>query len=638
MRRILLVTLSITFSLAAFAQKEAQPITSKIEKVTVFLQGAQVERVARQNLGAGKYNLVFNGISPKVDKQSIQLKAEGKLTVLSVTHQVNHIREQEVQEEIKQLENQKEQWTEKIALEKNIKSVYTQEEKMILANQSIKGDATLKATDLKEAADFQRQRLTEIYQKLQESDRTLKKMDAELRKTEKQLTELNQKRDLSTSEVIVAVDVKESMIANFRLSYLVKESSWFPTYDIRVQDISKPIDLDMKANISQQSGEDWKDVKLFLSTGNPNENGTKPVLSPWHLRYYYPVAPASIQIRGASSITNSLSGRISGLSIANGLSGRIINERGEPVAGATVSVKGTTAATASDASGNFSLIMPSGSGTIVVSSVGFLSQEVQAASGYANVVLKPSAESLDEVVVVGYGISGGSSSDNYFYNDRSNKRKREQTDISTTTVYQPTTTVFEITDPYTVANDGKTYTVDINSYELNSLYEYYSAPKLDASAYLTAKVLDWQELNLLPGDANLFFEGTYLGNSFLDVMNAGDTLNLSLGKDKGVVIKRTLIKDYSTRKFLGSNKTDSRQYEILVRNNKQQPIKIILEDQFPISTNKDIEIDKLTYENGKLDDDTKKVTWNISVDSRKEIKQQLGYIVKYPRDKILQLD
>src|SRR4029077_14375184 len=111
-----------------------------------------------------------------------------------------------------------------------------------------------------------------------------------------------------------------------------------------------------------------------------------------------------------------------------------------------------------------------------------------------------------------------------------------------------------------------------------------------------------------------------------------------LGKDKGVVGKRTLMKECSAKKFLGGNKTDSRQYEISVRNNKQQPIKIVVEDQFPVSTNRDIEVDKLSYDNGKLDDDTKKVTWNISVDSKKENKLQLGYAVKYPKDKSLALE
>jgi hypothetical protein len=121
-------------------------------------------------------------------------------------------------------------------------------------------------------------------------------------------------------------------------------------------------------------------------------------------------------------------------------------------------------------------------------------------------------------------------------------------------------------------------------------------------------------------------------------MNAGDTLNLSLGKDKGVVVKRTLMKEYSSKKIFGSNKTDSRQYEIVIRNNKQQSIQLVVEDQFPVSTNKDIDVDKLSYESGKLDDDTKKVTWAMSVDSKKETKLQIGYSVKYPRDKTLQLE
>ncbi|MEI9912937.1 MAG: DUF4139 domain-containing protein [Bacteroidota bacterium] len=633
MRRSISVLLACLYGFSSFSQKDNQQVSSKIEKVTVFLQGAQVERSAKQALVAGKYNIVFGSISPKVDKQSIQLKAEGKLTVLSVTHQVNYLKEQQVQEDIKQLETQKEQWLEKAAMEKNMKNVYSQEEQMLLKNQSIKGDATLKAVELKEAADFQRQRLTEIYQKLQDNDHNLKKMDLEVQKINKQLIELNQKKDLSTSEVIVAVDVKEAMTANFRLSYLVKQSSWFPTYDIRVQDITQPISLQMKANINQQSGEDWKDVKLFLSTGNPNENGTKPTLSPWYLRYYYPVLTSQIQVRGASTIY----GNSGGLSLYNSVSGTVRDEKGQPVTGASVIAKGTATGTTTDVNGNFTMQMPPGGNTLVVSSVGYSSQELTASTGYANVFLKENTMHLDEVVVVGYSTRKEGLDDSY-ESVKSYKNKKEETAINTTTVYQPTTTIFEIENPYSVPNDGKLYTVDINNYELNALYEYYSVPKIDASAYLTAKIIDWQELNLLPGEANLFFEGTYLGNSLLDVLNAGDTLNISLGKDKGVVVKRTLMKEYSSKKFLGSNKTDSRQYEILVRNNKQQPIRIIVEDQFPVSTNKDIEVDKLSYEGGKLDDDTKKINWVFSIDSKKENKLQVGYSVKYPKDKTLQLD
>jgi hypothetical protein len=624
MRRIYFLLCTLSFSFHSIAQKESLQVSSKIEKVTVFLQGAQVERTAQQSLKPGKYNIVFGSVSPKIEKQSIQLKADGKLIVLSVTHQVNHLKEQQVQAEIKQLETQKELWANKITAEKNLKNVYTQEEQLIIKNQEIKGDATLKAQELREAADFQRQRLTELYQKLQETDHNLLKMETEMKKTESQLVGLNQKKDLSTSDIIVTLDVKENTAASFRLAYLVKQSSWFPTYDVRVTDISKPINFLMKANISQQSGEDWNDVKLFLSTGNPNENGTKPDLSPWHLRYNYQGHPNVLQLRGMNSINNS-----------NTVTGVIQDEKGLPVVGATIMVKGTNTATVSDASGIFRIQMTQGLGTLTISSVGYESQEISASSGYAKISLKAQAHALQEVVVTAFGSTGESI---YEASGGSYKRKKDETAIATSTIYQPTTTVFEIESPYSVPDDGKNYTVDINNYELTALYEYYSVPKLDQSAYLTTKVIDWQDLNLLPGEANLFFEGTYLGNSFLDVASAGDTLNISLGKDKGVIVKRTLLKEYSSRKFLGSNRTDTRNYEISVRNNKQQPIKITIEDQLPISTSKEIDVDKLSYKGGKLDDETNKVTWSIELESKKENKVQLGYAVKYPKDKTLLLD
>src|SRR6266542_4459981 len=125
MRKLIIGFVVIMYA-SANAQKDQTSIQSKIEKVTVFMQGAQVERVAKQNLVAGKYNIVFAGISPKIDQQSIQLKAEGKLTVLSVTHHMNFLNEQKVEDEIKQLEAQRELLVDKMNMEKNIQNVYRQ--------------------------------------------------------------------------------------------------------------------------------------------------------------------------------------------------------------------------------------------------------------------------------------------------------------------------------------------------------------------------------------------------------------------------------------------------------------------------------------------------------------------------------
>lgn len=627
--RQLIMPLACLLLLQANAQTKKN-VESKIDKVTVFLEGAQTQRSAKVNLIPGKYELIFASISPSIDAQSIQVKAEGQVTVLSVIHQQNFMKEQQKQEEIKELEIQKEALQEKIALQRNILNVFKQEEALLVKNQQIGGANTgLKAVDLKEAADFQRNRLTEVYQKQMETDRQIRKQETELAKLNKQLSELNQKADISTSEIHVTVNAKETTNSQFTLTYLVRKSGWYPTYDIRVKDISSPINLQYKANVFQQSGEDWKDVKLFLSTGNPNESGTKPVVNPWFLKYYYP-----------NAFVNQLQGKVADLSVTtyNGVvSGRITDSRGNPVPGASITVKGARAGSAADANGNFTINAGNGSPVLVVSAVGMETTEISPTSGYANIILREDSKALSEVVVVGYAGSGDY--DGGYAGASSNIRKRkEQTALTTSTLYQPTTTVYEIEDPYTVLNDGKTYTVEIDGYEVKAQYEYYAAPKFETDAFLTARIADWQELNLLPGEANLFFEGTFLGKSTLDVTTAGDTLNLSLGRDKGVVVKRTLLKEYSSRKFMGSNRTDTRQYEIVVRNNRQQPISITIEDQFPITTMKEIEIQDRKYDGAKLDDDTQKLTWQLIVDPKKENKIGFRYEVKYPRDKTLQLD
>ncbi|MEQ1676558.1 MAG: DUF4139 domain-containing protein [Chitinophagaceae bacterium] len=613
-------------------------IDSKIEKVTVFLEGAQVQRSAKTNLTPGKYELVFTNISPSIDKQSIQVKAEDNITVLSVIHQQNFLKEQQKQEEIKDIEAQKETQTEKILLQKNIMSVYKQEENRLIKNQQIGGaNNGLKATDLKDAADFQRNRLTEVYQKQMETDRLIKKMELELGKMNRQLIELNQKADISTSEIHVTVSTKETSNSNFTLTYLVKQSGWFPTYDIRVKNISSPINLQYKANVFQSSGEDWKDVKLFLSTGNPNENSTKPVVNPWYLKYVYAYRPP---------VSNTIQGVVSGGKI----SGRVTDDKGNPVPGASVVIKGTRTGTAADANGFFTILAPPAGTPIQISAAGMTAQEQTVTGGYVNVTLAENQNLLSEVVVVGYGTNNRDGWSDEEGVTRSKKElgyattkikaadlERSQ-NLITTIAYQPTTTVYEIKEPYTILNDGKTYMADIDGYEIKAQFEYFAAPKVEPDAFLTAKIVDWQELNLLPGEANLFFEGTFLGKSLLDVTNAGDTLNLSLGKDKGVAVKRTLLKEYSSKRFIGSNKTDTRQYEIVVRNNKQQAISIIIEDQFPISTQKEIEVQDRKYEGAKLDDDTQKISWQLAVEPKKDNKVGFRYEVKYPKDKTLQLD
>jgi uncharacterized protein (TIGR02231 family) len=170
------------------------------------------------------------------------------------------------------------------------------------------------------------------------------------------------------------------------------------------------------------------------------------------------------------------------------------------------------------------------------------------------------------------------------------------------------------------------------------LYEYITIPKIDPSAFLTARIINWEDYDLQPGEASLYYEGAYLGKTYMDLDNAGDTLSLSLGKDNGVRVTRKMIKEFSSKRLIGSNRTDTRQYEISIRNTKNAPVDITLRDQFPLSTNKDISVGDLKAPEGSFDEDSGIVTWRFTVAPGQEKKATLSYSVKYPKDKKIILD
>lgn len=612
----------LPFTLIAQSVKRI-PVETKMEQVTVFMKGAQVKRTAKQAITTGKQEIVFTGISTDIEKQSIQVKADGKLIILSVRVQRDFLKEQEVREEIKALKNKSDQLNEKITLTAKMLEVFKQEETMIIKNQQISGSTvTLKPEELRLALDFQRSRLAEVLKQQLSLQKEIDEMQKENAKMLNQLTEMNRKFDLSTNEIVVLADVKENATVPFEITYLVQKAGWYPTYNIRVKDVVSNLQLEMNANVYQTSGENWNNIKLVLSTGNPNENNSKPIMSPWFISYYDAQMSNTMKqwyISGADQM----------------LTGRITDDKGVPVAGASVVIKGTKTGTSTDANGFYKIKANGISQRLTVSYVGYNTAEFVAGSGFMNVALKQNESHLDEVVVTGYATSR---SDDYSSGYIEKKKEVKSIPLQITTTFQPITIQYEIDEITTVNNDGKTNTLSINETSIPAYYEYYSAPKLDEAAYLTAKISNWQDLNLIPGETNLFYEGTYLGKSYLDLSTGSDTLSLSLGVDKGITVKRTMLKEFSNKKFLGSNRTDTRQFEITVRNNKNVPVNLVIEDQFPISTLKEIEVDDLKYEGAKLNEDTKVFTWSYSIDPKQSKKMQFSYSVKYPKEKKLQLE
>ncbi|NBW36518.1 MAG: mucoidy inhibitor MuiA family protein [Cytophagia bacterium] len=201
------------------------------------------------------------------------------------------------------------------------------------------------------------------------------------------------------------------------------------------------------------------------------------------------------------------------------------------------------------------------------------------------------------------------------------------------TIQTSLNTEFAIGLPYTVSSANKPTMVDIRSYEMKATYVYSVAPKLDKDAFLLAKAVGWEDFSLLPGEANIFFEGTFVSTSFIDPNSIKDTLAISLGRDKRVVVKREKLKDFSSRKTIGSNQRDTYTFEISVRNTKSEAIQLIIEDQLPVSMNSQIEITSLDNGGARYNKETGKLTWDVNLQPNETKKFQFKYEVKYPKDK-----
>lgn len=201
------------------------------------------------------------------------------------------------------------------------------------------------------------------------------------------------------------------------------------------------------------------------------------------------------------------------------------------------------------------------------------------------------------------------------------------------TVQTSLNTEFQIAFPYTVESSSKPTLVDIQSHEVKAEYAYSVVPKLDGDAFLIAKATGWEDFSLLSGEANIFFEGTFVGKTFIDPNSIKDTLAVSLGRDKRIVVKREELKDLTSKKLIGANKKEEHSWEISVRNTKTEPITITVEDQLPVSKNKDIEVTAINTGGAKFDLVSGKLTWKLVLQPNETKKMVYRYEIKYPKDK-----
>ncbi len=617
-------TLFVLCSISIFSQTNTEKkITSKVDEAIVFLESAQVTRKKTMTINKGTTILRFIKLSPFIDGKSIQVKTSDNVEIQAVNFEKNYLKKQTKSPELVKLENDLKALRNKLSLENTYQNINKEETKFLQSNREIGGkNQTLTATNLKNASTFYGTKYKVLKLEALKIRERINSIYKEQNDIKKQIGNFSSKKEFATGEAIIKIKATKTTTIKLELVYNVSNAGWFPTYDIRVKDINSPLNLVYKANVKQNTKVDWNNVKLSFSSSDPSVSSEAPELRTHYLNYNSAPPTYTKNIKTVSGIVSDASGALPGVSVL---------------------IKGTTIGTETDFDGHYSITIPENATVLSYSYLGYTDVERNINSSNMNVQMREDANVLDEVVVTAMGIKRDRKSLGFAQQtikSKELKRSRETDNyaIPTKQVINQTTVNFEIAAPYSLKSSNKNYTVGMKTYELNVDYQYYSIPKIDKNAFLIAYANNWEKLNLLEGEASIYFEGTYIGKSLLDTRFVTDKLKISLGRDKNITINREKSKDFTTKQFIGSKKQENRAWNITVKNNKSQKINISIFDQIPVSTLEEIKVELAKKHTGKFNKETGEILWKFSLNPNTTKKLQLRYSVKYPKNRTVILD
>jgi uncharacterized protein (TIGR02231 family) len=533
MKRLTFVLIALIISGFAIAQKEnVQKFQPEVKSVVLYLDGVEYGHNLNLNLTAGRNLLIFDGLSAKLDPQSIRVSSSSEVSVLSVSSKIDYLVKNEEKPRVKSLRDSLNLITTKVQMLADEKESLTIEKDMLLKNQSIGGNQNgVSVTELQKAADFYSSRIFEINKRVSVIAQQTYDFTIVLANLSNELIELNAKIEYQRTQISVLVSVDRDVSVDLDLSYYVTDAGWAPYYELKSEEIGQPIDLVYRAKVFNNTDIDWNNVSMVLSTGDPTKSVTQPKLNPWKLNYEYEV--------------------------------------------------------------NYE----------------FGDDQVSGIAGKTNL------------------------------NDNYNFKQQEQSVVQKGVVQYTTIEVsqlsveFPIKAKYSIPSDSKPYIVDVSSYNLPATYKHICIPKEDKDAFLLARITGWEDLNLVEGPANVYFGGSYVGQSYIYTRNVADTLDLSLGRDNKVLVTRTKMKEFTDKQLIGTKRKETYRYQIVVKNNRKAPINIEIQDQVPVSENQEIEVN--IDETSKADYNILSgiCKWNFKIEPDKSENVSIQYTVKYPKNK-----
>ena len=599
MRILLSITLLLCTLTHCKATDEKAYAKAELSNVTVYRLGAELMQHFSLNTKPQTQFIEVTNISNSMEKYSLQIKTNSNITILGFEYFNNYLSTEAKTSEYLKIEDSLNKINKEITKQNSNLATLKDLLNVLNSNKEIKGTQTgLSVIELMKLMDYYKIKSTELKGQISELDEKVEKLNETKNKLSNQLNEEKKVEMQKGGKLVIQIICNIGGNYEFTLNYLTQNASWTPFYDIKTKNTNSPFDLEYKAKVAQSTGIDWKQIHLKLSTALPNQFGNAPILKTWFLQYTDP----RINLRGKSSyLADSKPSAALSEVVVVGYGSRHRNDDDgirdmniEPI----YIVNGTITAKE-----DFKKITPQ-----AIKSINVLKTDA-ATSLYGS---KASAGAIEVTL------------------------KDELSDY--VTIQDNTlTTEYDIDLPFDITTNGKEKVASLLTKQVEAAYTFYSIPKLNDNVYLVAKIPNWSKLNLLNGDANLFFENTFIGKTEINASAVQDTFDLTIVTDKRILIKREKLKDFSSTQFLSSYKKEVFTYEITVKNNKSVTAAINIRDQFPICSTKEIEVELLESTAAAANTETGELNWSISLQPNEQKKIRFSYSIKYPKDKKLNL-
>ncbi|PIE87041.1 MAG: hypothetical protein CSA03_02180 [Bacteroidetes bacterium] len=288
---LVILLLSPLFSMGQSIHE--QHVVSNIDEVKLYLTAGQMTHKQPVRLVKGRNKLVFPGISAYADPQSIQFKASGTYRLVSVSTEMDFLAAEQFNPRISELKDSLEFLQDDLQFTNDQMDAYQAEKTLMNTNRDLGGEAqNLTVQQIKEAGDYFRKRTLEINRELSKLRKKERLLVSEIENMRAQLVELNYDENQRSNQVVILLDMDQAATMDSELKYLVTDCGWAAMYDLSAEDISGKINLKYKAQVYNNTGNDWADVALTLSTADPQLSASHPQLSPWYLSEKYAVSGA----------------------------------------------------------------------------------------------------------------------------------------------------------------------------------------------------------------------------------------------------------------------------------------------------------------------------------------------------------